>query len=208
MPLSYLHADGHKQAVTHIRESWQFKWIYTLQGKPDQRVTRIPHLVRIWLLIIRISHSLCIATFREVINSVGQSHCSRPNPQHDGWPIRGFVLSFSPKATIEPVGVKPPSVYDSLLGLPGPYLRHKISTFNTCSRGSTHRSLIDTDGGYNLGGAGFPHHTPQPSQPTVLCFPLNGPVWSQINHNQHKPLVIKRRSTYRRPMAFRPLDIY
>jgi hypothetical protein len=26
--------------------------------------------------------------------------------------------------------------------------------------------------GYNLGGVGFSHHTPYPSQPTVLRFPL------------------------------------
>jgi hypothetical protein len=33
MPLSSLHDDGHKQAVTHIRESRWFKSMYTLQGK-------------------------------------------------------------------------------------------------------------------------------------------------------------------------------
>jgi hypothetical protein len=30
MSLSYLHADGYKQAVTHIRESQRFKSIYIL----------------------------------------------------------------------------------------------------------------------------------------------------------------------------------
>jgi hypothetical protein len=48
----------------------------------------------------------------------------------------------------------------SYIGLLGPYLQHVISIFNTCSRGPTHRSLIDTDGGYNLGGIGLPHVTP------------------------------------------------
>jgi hypothetical protein len=38
-----------------------------------------------------------------------------------------------------------------------------LSMFNTCSRGPTYLSLTDTGGGYNLGGAGFPHHTPCPS---------------------------------------------
>jgi hypothetical protein len=33
MPLSSLHDDSHKQAVTHIRESRRFKSMYTLQGK-------------------------------------------------------------------------------------------------------------------------------------------------------------------------------
>jgi hypothetical protein len=35
MPLTSLRADGHKQVVTHIRESQQFESMYTLQGKPD-----------------------------------------------------------------------------------------------------------------------------------------------------------------------------
>jgi hypothetical protein len=48
MPLSYLRANGHKQAVTHIRESRQFELMYTLQGKPDQHTTRIPRSVRVW----------------------------------------------------------------------------------------------------------------------------------------------------------------
>jgi hypothetical protein len=39
--------------------------------------------------------------------------------------------------------------------------------FNTCSRGSTHQSLNDIGGGYSLGGAGLPHTTLWPSQPTV-----------------------------------------
>jgi hypothetical protein len=33
MPLSYLRDDNHKQEVTHIRESWRFESMYTLQGK-------------------------------------------------------------------------------------------------------------------------------------------------------------------------------
>jgi hypothetical protein len=41
--------------------------------------------------------------------------------------------------------------------------------------GPTHQSLTDTGGGYNLGGAGFPHHTPRPSQPAVSTFHLRVP---------------------------------
>jgi hypothetical protein len=33
MPLSYLRADGHKQAITYIWESQRFESMYTLQGK-------------------------------------------------------------------------------------------------------------------------------------------------------------------------------
>jgi hypothetical protein len=42
------------------------------------------------------------------------------------------------------------SVDGLLLDLPDPYHWHAIATFNTCSRGPTHRSLTDTGRGYNL----------------------------------------------------------
>jgi hypothetical protein len=57
---------------------------------------------------------------------------SRHNPQRVDWLIRGSIPSFSPEPAIEVVGVKPPSVRNQLLGLPGPYHRHVIGTFNTC----------------------------------------------------------------------------
>jgi hypothetical protein len=63
MLLSYLRVDGRKHAVTHIRESRRFKLMYTLQGKPDQHATRIPHSIRVWSQTIRISRGQCIATF-------------------------------------------------------------------------------------------------------------------------------------------------
>jgi hypothetical protein len=136
--------------------------------KIDQHATRFPRSVHVWPLTIRISRGPRIATFHKVINSDGQSHCSREkgswhNPQHDGWPIHGFVPSFSHEPAIEAVGVKPPSVDNRLLGLPGLYHWHVIDTFNTCSRGPTHRSLTDTGRGYSFEGAGLPHHTPRPS---------------------------------------------
>jgi hypothetical protein len=84
------------------------------------------------------------------------------------------------------VGVKLTSVDCRLLGLLGPYLRRAIGMFNTCSRGPTHWSLTDRSGGYNLGGAGFPHTTPRPSQPMVLHFPPKGPTQSQVIQSHHK----------------------
>jgi hypothetical protein len=86
-------------------------------------------------------------------------------------------------------GRSQPFVDDRLLSLPGPYFRHAIGTFNTCSRGPTHRFFTDTSGGYNLGGVGFPYHTPQPSQLIVLHFPPTCPVRSQVIQSQLKPLV-------------------
>jgi hypothetical protein len=90
-------------------------------------------------------------------------------------------LSFSPNIVIEAVGLSHASVDGRLLGLLGPYHQHAIGTFNRCSWGPIHRSLTNTGGGYNLGGAGLPYHTSRPSQPIVLYFPPKGPTWSQVN---------------------------
>jgi hypothetical protein len=57
------------------------------------------------------------------------------------------------------------------------------------NKGPTHQSLTDIDGGYSLGGANLPHHTPRPSQPMIVRFPPKGPVRSQVIHSQHKPQV-------------------
>jgi hypothetical protein len=64
------------------------------------------------------------------------------------------------------------SINGRLLGLLGPYHQHAIGTFNTCSRGPTHRSVTDRCGGYNRKGAVFSHTTPRPSQPAVFPFHL------------------------------------
>jgi hypothetical protein len=144
------------------------------RGKPDQHATCFPLSVRVWSSTICISCGPHIATFHEVFNSDGHIHCSRGkgsqhNLQHAGWSIHVSVPSFSPGSAIEAVGVKPPSVDGRLLGLPGPYHRHVIGTFNTWSRGPPHRSLIDTDGGYSFRGAGLPHTTPDlPNQLSSL----------------------------------------
>jgi hypothetical protein len=122
---------------------------------------------------------------------------SQHNPQHDGSPIHGFLPSFSPKPAINAVGVKPPYVDHRPLGLLGPYHRHAIGMFNTCSRGLTHRSLTNTGRGYNLEGAGFPHTTHQPSQPMVFTFHLRAPPGLQFNH---KPS-IKPKFKFKEPMA-------
>jgi hypothetical protein len=105
-------------------------------------------------------------------------------------------------------GQSQPSVDGQLLGLSGPYVWHAIGTFNTYSKGPTHRSLTDTGGGYNLGGADFPYLTPRPSQPMVLCFPPKGPARSQVIQTQHKPRVKVMRDNYHRLVVFGPLSVY
>jgi hypothetical protein len=73
------------------------------------------------------------------------------------------------------------SINRRLLGLPGPYHRHAIGTFNTCSRGPTERSLTDTGEGYNLGGAGSPHTHSLTFPTSCLPFHLVAPPGLQFN---------------------------
>jgi hypothetical protein len=155
MSLSYLCVDGHKQAVTHIWESRQFESMYTLQGKPDQHATRIPRLVHVWSQTICISCGQHIATFHESLTDLDGSHYSREKGIPDNIPSASADRSVGPHlislilSTKEVVGLSQASVNSRVLVLPGPYHRHMISTFNTCSWGPTHQSLTDTGGGYN-----------------------------------------------------------
>jgi hypothetical protein len=72
-----------------------------------------------------------------------------------GWVAHGTHLSFSPNTAIEAVGLSQAPVDGRLLGLPGPYHRHAIGTFNTCSRVPTPWSLNDTGGDYNIENFGI-----------------------------------------------------
>jgi hypothetical protein len=156
MPLSYLRADGRKQAVTHIRESRRFESMYTLQGKPDQYATCIPRLVRVWSQIIRISHGHRIATFHESPTDLDGSYYFREKGIPDYIPSTPPDRSMGPHpvsllcSTKEEVGLSQAYIDSKLLSLPGSYHRHAIGTFNTCSWGLTHWSLTDTSEGYNL----------------------------------------------------------
>jgi hypothetical protein len=160
----------------------------TLQGKPRSirhtLVTLSPcmiidHTYLTWFMYINLSWVIkCNGRILLLSRKSAPDSTSQP-----GWVARGTRLSFSPNTTIETVGLSQSSVDGRLLGLLGSYKQHVISTFNTCSWGATHRSLIDTGRGYNLGGAKLPHHTPRLSQPTVLRFPSKGLVWSQVNQS-------------------------
>jgi hypothetical protein len=122
---------------------------------------------------------------------------SRHNPQQAGWLIRGSIPSFSPELANEAGGVSQAPDDDQLLGLPGPYHRHAIGTFNTFSWGPTEQSLIDTGGGYNLGGAGSPH-THSPTFPTsYLPFPLV--ALPDLHFNQVP--AINQSLSFKEPMA-------
>jgi hypothetical protein len=140
----------------------------------------------VWSTTIRISRGPHIAIFHTVINRFEQIHCTR----EEGLPtqsvarrptdprVRTQLLSHNSQRA---VGKSQAAIDNRLLGLSGPYHRHVIGTFNTCSRGLTERSLIDTGGGYNLGGAGLPH-THSPTFPTSYPhFPLVAPPGLHFN---------------------------
>jgi hypothetical protein len=158
--------------------------MYTLQEKSDTHDTYAsyasPHM------------SSYVATFHEVINRVEQIHCSwergLPTTSPACWLTDPWVpTQFLFPQPLKPWGKSQASVDDKLHRFTRPILQHVISTFNTCSRIPTSRSLTDTDGGYNLGGAGFQHHSPYPSQPTVLRFPLRVPPSLRLTILNMKP---------------------
>jgi hypothetical protein len=161
-------------------------WFTPCRGKSDQHATCFPRSVRIWSKTIHISHGPHIATLREMLIDLDKSHCSRekgPPTQStacrltDLW-VRTQFLSWANQWSR---GISQAPIGDPLLGLSGPYHRHAIGMFNTCSRGPTHQSLINIGGGYNLGGAGLPHTTPRPSQPAISTFHLRASPGLQFN---------------------------
>jgi hypothetical protein len=156
------------------------------RGKPNQHAIRFPRSVRVWSTTIRISRGPHIATFHIVVNRFEQIHCTREE---------GLLTQSTARRPSDPrvctqllshnsqraVGKSQAPVDNLLLVLPGPYHPHAIGTFNTCSWGATERSLIDTGGGYNLGGAGLPH-THSPTFPTSYPhFPLLAPPGLHFN---------------------------
>jgi hypothetical protein len=142
------------------------KWCTPCRRKLDQHDTyasnaspRTPNVRFLWAVPIR-------GNLLRVIDGVGwilllpRKSASNSTSQPD-WVVHGTRLNFSPNTAIEAVGLSQSSIDNRLLGLPGTYHWYAIGTFNTCSWKPTHRSLINTGGGYNLGGAGLSHTTPR-----------------------------------------------
>jgi hypothetical protein len=213
MSLSYLRDDYHKQAVTHIRESQWFESMYTLQGKTrPARHVRFPRQSKYARRTLPVDNPRTWKPFTSHLHiwtdpTAPEKKDSRHNPQHAGWPIHESIPCFSPKPTNEAVDLSQASVDDKLLGLLGPYGQHVIGTFNTCSRGSTHRCLTDTGGGYNLGGADFPYTTPRPSQPVVSPFHLRASSGLKLSINSLPSELEKGTNTKSREWE-PPLDFY
>jgi hypothetical protein len=134
------------------------------RGKSDQHATCFPRSVSVWPSTICTSRGPCVVTFHE--SSMELDGCTAPEkkcsrlhlltrqsvprdppqllPRHSHW---NSVL-------------KPITCWRQTTRLTELYHQYAIGTFNTCSRGPTHRSLTDTGRVYSLGGANFPHTTP------------------------------------------------
>jgi hypothetical protein len=162
MSLSYLQEDYHKQAVTHIWESQRFESMYTLQGKtqPTRHMLPMlsPHMVHDHTYLTWSTYSNLSYGHQQIWTDPLHPRRRTPDTIHSMtvvWSAGLYPASLpqQPKSS----GEKSTPVDNRLLGLPGPYHRYAIGTFNTCSRGPTERSIIDIGGGYNLGGAGLLH---------------------------------------------------
>jgi hypothetical protein len=117
-------------------------------------------------------------------DSIGQSHSSREKglPTQsttcrliDPWVCTQFLSRVSQWRS----GESQTSVDDRLLGLPDPYHRHAIGTFNTCSRGPTHGPYPTQVGARTLEVAAC--HVSLPDLPNQLT-PLSpkGPARSPV----------------------------
>jgi hypothetical protein len=155
------------------------------RGKPDQYDTYVFYASPCTLGVRFLQAVPVRGNLSWVIARVGHSHCSWEKGLPTQSTARRLIdpwvhTQFLSRANQWNSGESQTPVDSRLLGLPGPYHRHAISTFNTCSRGPTYRSLTDTSGGYSLEGADFSHTIPWPSQLMVLPFRPNGPARSQV----------------------------
>jgi hypothetical protein len=137
------------------------------------------HTTRTLFVSVHIHHSYAscgqspyLATFHEVINRVEQIHCSREKRLLTQSSTRRLTDPHVRHLVSLPQQSFKHMLATSYISLLGPYHQHMISMFNTCSRVTTPRFLTDPSEDYKLRGAVFPHYTPRPSQPTVLCFSL------------------------------------
>jgi hypothetical protein len=122
------------------------------RGKPDQHdmytshtSLRTPGVRFLWAVPVRDNLLWVIDRVGRILllsRKITPGSTSQPD-----WVAQGTRLSFSLKTVIEAVGLSQAPVDGRLLGLPCPYHRHVIVTFNTCSRVPTPRSLTDTGGG-------------------------------------------------------------
>jgi hypothetical protein len=128
--------------------------MYTLKGKADQHNTYAfhaspctPSVCFLRAVPVRDNLSQVTDRVRWILLLLRKS--APDSTSQLGWVAHGTHLNFSPKTAIEAVGLNQAPVDGRLLGLPGPYHRHAIGTFNICSRVPTPRSLTDIGRGYH-----------------------------------------------------------
>jgi hypothetical protein len=148
------------------------------RGKPDQHDTYASYGRSPWQPFVSHQQSWTDALLsrKSAPDSTSQS----------GWVVCGTCLSLSPNTAIEAVCLRQAHVGGRLLGLSGPYHRHKIDTLNTCSRVPAPWSLIDTGGGYHIENLRIATTLSLPFPSEGSTDPPNGPTPSQIIHNNYQ----------------------
>jgi hypothetical protein len=145
---------GTRQAVTHIQESRRFKSIYPAGKNSINTTCMLPTPVHVRPTHASYGQSLYVATFRESSTSSDGSYCSRESVLPVQPPARlsnsWVMVCFSPKLVSGAVGESQHLLTTCYLVYWVYKHQHVISTFNTCSRVSTPRCLIDTDGSYHI----------------------------------------------------------
>ncbi len=200
--------DCHEQAVLISESHGDSNWCTPYRGKHDQHDT-----------YASCGRSPYVVTFHEASTDLDRSHCSQEKRALDtiySTPADRSAGPYPvslPNQPLKQWGQNQSSIDGRLLGLPDPYHWHAIGTFNTCSQGLTHQSLINTGGGYHLGALNFrsDHSSSFPS--SILHFPLIAPPglqlchfinYSSSQHSIHEP-------GYKSPKSHEwnlPLDFY
>jgi hypothetical protein len=129
--------------------------MYTLQGKT--RLTRHTHSTLSPRMVL--DHTYCTRSTHSNLSRTRQQICTDPLPQRRRAPeiIHSSTAVWS-------TGPYPASLPQQSMRQWGKdKLLHVIRTFNTCSRGPTHRSLTNTAGATALKAPTF--HIPLPDHP-------------------------------------------
>jgi hypothetical protein len=154
------------------------------KGKVDQHDTyafhassRTPSIRFLWAVPVRGNLSQTTnSVVRTLLLPRKRSPDTIPSPAE--WST-GSPPSFSPNTAIEAV------MKAKHLSIAG-YYRHAISTFNTCSRVPTPRSLTDTGSDYHIENLRIVTALSPPFLFKGSTDPPNGPVRSQIIHNNYQ----------------------
>jgi hypothetical protein len=129
------------------------------RGKSDQHATHFLHSVHVWSMTIRISRGPHIATFHTVINWFEQIHCTREEwlltqstaCRPSDLRVCTQLLSHNSQWSS---GEKSSFCWQLTTSLIGPISSACNRYVQYLLAGANHRSLTDTSGGYNFGGAG------------------------------------------------------